>query len=87
MKLSYILNSFSILSAIILAIANEDVAPGDGAFLQCNTLLPIAPELGLESNTKSSISVPGKKNIFFFKKSMENLKTKTFYHYTIKKKV
>lgn len=52
------LNSSFILSAIILAIAKEDVAPGDGAFLQCNTLLPIAPDPGLESNTKSSINVP-----------------------------
>lgn len=59
-KYAYSLNSLSILSAIISAIANDDVAPGEGAFRQCKTLLPIAPELGCESNTKSSIKVPVK---------------------------
>lgn len=42
-------------------MANDEVAPGDGAFLQCKTLLPIAPDPGFESNTKSSIKVPEKK--------------------------
>lgn len=54
------LNSLSILSAIIFAIASDEVAPGEGAFLQCKTRLPIAPDPGWESNTKSSIKVPEK---------------------------
>lgn len=57
----YKLNCSFILSAIILEMASEDVAPGEGAFLQCSTLLPMAPEPGCESNTKSSINVPENK--------------------------
>lgn len=51
-----ILNWFSILSAITLAIANEEVAPGDGAFLQCKIRLLRGP--APESNTKSSTRFP-----------------------------
>lgn len=50
------LNFFSSSLTIIFAIAREDVAAGDGAFLTCkifpsNSSLPI-------SNTKSSMSLP-----------------------------
>lgn len=65
----YSLNSLSNLSAIILAIANELVAPGLGAFLQCNTRLPIAsfPLPLYMSKTKSSIKFPKKTLIADYK--------------------
>lgn len=52
----YNLKSRSSLSAINFAIAIQLVAAGDGAFRQCNTLLPIAPLP--PPKTKSSSNLP-----------------------------
>lgn len=64
LQFAHILNSLSIFSTIIFAIANELVAPGLGAFLQCNTLLPMELSSALSlyiSKTKSSMRFPEKK--------------------------
>ena len=45
-------------SATILAMARDEVAPGEGAFLTCRTRLPMSPEP--PSNTKSSTKFPSR---------------------------
>ena len=55
---SYRLKRSWTFSATIFAIAKEDVAPGEGAFLTCRTRLPMSP--APPSNTKSSTKFPSR---------------------------